>query len=70
MNTLRILSLMCGGSRIKHLISLLTLPLLWPAFASAACLPSQVCWVSSGTVVLPGPDFSSVPFNFAGRDSD
>ena len=42
----------------------------WPAFATAACLPSQICWVTSGTVVLPGPDFPSVPFNFAGRDSD
>ena len=26
--------------------------LLWPAFASAACLPSQVCEVTSGTAVV------------------
>ena len=65
MNTLRILSLVCGASRIKHLISLLTLLLLWPAFASAACSPTQVCVATSGITVTNGdPEF---PFNFAGN---
>jgi hypothetical protein len=67
MNTLRNLSLVCGPSRIKHLIGLLTLLLLWTAFASAACLPSQVCVVTSGTAVVAGPQFPAVPFNFAGN---
>jgi PEP-CTERM motif len=51
---------------MKRLISLLTLLLLGPAFASAACLPSEVCAVTSGTVVVSEtPPF---PLNFAGRD--
>lgn len=66
MNTMRILSLVCGASRIKQLIGLLTLLLLWPAFASAACSPTQVCMVTSGTAVATSSD-SSVPFNFAGN---
>src|SRR5262245_15785562 len=66
MNTLRILSLVCGASRIKQRIGLLTLLLLWPAFASAACLPSQTCLVTSGTMVATSSD-GSVPFNFAGN---
>src|SRR5262245_62130467 len=57
MNTLRTLSL----------VGLLTLLLLWPASASAACIPSQVCWVTSGTpfTLTQAESFS---FNFAGRD--
>lgn len=35
MNTLRILSFVCGASRIKQLIGLLALLLPWPAFANA-----------------------------------
>jgi hypothetical protein len=65
-NTLRILSLVCGASRIKQLIGLLTLLLLWPAFASAACPPTQVCMVTGGSAVATSSD-SSVPFNFAGN---
>jgi len=55
MNTLRTLSL----------VGLLTLLLLWPAFASAACSPTQTCAVTSGTAVNEG-SFSN-PFNFAGK---
>jgi hypothetical protein len=67
MNTLRIVSLVCGASGIKRLSGLLTLLLLWPAFASAICSPAQTCVVTSGTVVV-GPLTLSPPFNFAGRD--
>ena len=75
MNTLRIMSLVCRASRVKRPIDLLTLFLLWPAFASAACLPSQICWVTSGTAVVgtsdincPATDPICIPFNFAGKD--
>jgi hypothetical protein len=51
---------LCGGARKKRLISLLILLLLWPAFASAACSPTQVCVATTGTAVSDGP------FNFAG----
>jgi len=74
MNTLRILSLVCGTSRVKYPIGLLTLFLLWPAFASADCLSSQVCLITSGTAVLdPDPNTPCgsqlcATFNFAGRD--
>src|SRR5262245_18553020 len=54
MNTLRTLSL----------VGLLTLLLLWPACASAACSPTQTCAVTSGTAVS---DFGMNPFNFAGK---
>jgi len=74
MNTLRILSLVCGNSRVKYPIGLLTLSLLWPAFASADCSPVQPsCVITSGTAVLdPNPSAACpdicAPFNFAGRD--
>jgi hypothetical protein len=74
MNTLRILSLVCGTSRVKYPIVLLTLFLFWPAFASADCSPAQPCVVTSGTAVVdpnaPCPDniIECAPFNFAGRD--
>ena len=76
MNTLRNLSLVCGPSRTKHLIGLLTLLLLGPAFASGPCSPSQGCLVTSGTVVIdpnfnapcPGTIWPCAVFNFAGRD--
>lgn len=51
---------------MKRLISLLTLLLLGPAFASAACLPSEVCAVTSGTVLVS--ETPPIPLNFAGRD--
>jgi PEP-CTERM motif len=60
MNTLR-MSFLCSASRIKHRIGLLTLLLLWPAFASATCSPTEVCVVTSGTAISNGP------FNFAGK---
>jgi hypothetical protein len=71
MNTLRILSLVCGASGIKRLSGLLILLLLWPAFASAACLPSpndiltQECFITSGTASYQFPD-SFIDFHFAG----
>jgi hypothetical protein len=71
MNTLRI-SLVCGTSRIKHLIGLLTLLLLWPASASAACtpnggeLPNQLCYITSGTATYQFPD-NEVDFHFIGN---
>jgi hypothetical protein len=65
MNTLRI-SLMCGISRPKQLIGLLTLLLLSPAFASAVCSPGQTCLVTSGTVVVEAP--VDIPLNFASKD--
>jgi len=75
MNTLRILSPVCGTSRIKHAIGLLPLLLLWPAFASADCSPAQPsCLITSGTAVLdPNPNTPCgyelcAPFNFAGRN--
>ena len=83
MNKLRILPLtfVCGFLRSAHkepratklMKWLITLLLFWPALASAACLPSRVCWVTSGTAVLPGPCppgkfFLCAPFNFAGKD--
>jgi PEP-CTERM motif len=50
-------------SRTLSLVGLLTLLLLWPAFASAACSPTQVCVATSGTA-----DVSfEFPFNFAGK---
>jgi PEP-CTERM motif len=75
MNTLRILSPVCGTSRIKHAIGLLPLLLLWPAFASADCSPAQPsCLITSGTAVIdPNAPCSfgfgpCAPFNFAGRN--
>ena len=57
---------------MKRLIALL---LLAPVVASAACLPSQICWVTSGTAVVgtsdmpcPVKDGPCIPFNFAGKD--
>jgi PEP-CTERM motif len=64
-NTLRIMSLACGASRIKQLIGLLTLLLLWPALASADCLPSQACLVTSGTPFEVPAD--SITLNFSGQ---
>jgi hypothetical protein len=50
-------------SRTLSLVGLLTLLLLWPALASAACLPTQVCVATSGTA-----DVSfEFPFDFAGK---
>jgi PEP-CTERM motif-containing protein len=72
MNTLRILSLVRGGSRIKRLSGLLTLLLLWPAFASAVCSPSpddfltQVCSITSGTATYQFPD-NEIEFHVAGN---
>jgi hypothetical protein len=74
MNTLRVPSLVCGASRIKHAISLLPLLLLWPAFASADCSAAQTCVITGGTAVVdPNPNTPCgfelcAPFNFAGRD--
>ena len=66
MNTLRILSFVCRASRIKQLLGLVTLLLLWPAFASAVCSPAQTCVATSGTVVVS--ETTPWPLNFAGRD--
>ena len=44
--------------------SLIALILLAPAFASAACLPMQVCVATRGTAVVNDLE---VPFNFAGK---
>jgi len=75
MNTLRILSLVCGTSRVKYPIGLLTLFLLWPALASADCSPAQPsCLITSGSAVIdPNAPCSygfgpCAPFNFAGRN--
>jgi hypothetical protein len=67
MNTLRN-SLVCRASRIKQLIGLMTLLLLCPTFASAACLPSRVCWVTSGTPFTINQNDPSFSLNFAGKD--
>ena len=67
MNTLRILSVVCGAVGIKRLGPLLTLLLLWPAFASANCSPAQTCVVTSGTLVVDSP-IGPFPLNFAGKN--
>ena len=58
---------------MKRLISLLTLLLLWPAFASAACSPSpgdnfftQICLITSGTATYQF-DNEWIDFHFAGN---
>jgi len=62
MDTLRILSLVCGTSRVKYPIGLLTLFLLWPAFASA----QQYLDIKSGTATYQfGNEF--IDFHFAGN---
>lgn len=66
MNTLRILAVVCGTAGIKRLSGLFTLLLLWPAFASANCSPTQTCVATSGTVVVS--QTAPWPLSFAGRD--